>query len=257
MENQLQVLANCIHVHRFQLSSSEISLLIVWERDITGKENATREQRIHPNTQVDFCSSGLKLPHNWNNVSCFLARQFTCISSFVTELHKPRISLPLTQRDHITRNPQWLRFSPEAFLTKTINSFRTFWLTRVSETSLTDKEQSIQADFHWCRTQFCLQSCTGEQAAAASGSDTSPPTAGWFPGGTDKAWKRHSFKRINLIILLKRTSLPTRTTFNYGTFKLLIVSQHYKYCKKNPKSRVETLFPSLYCVHMFRCSAHV
>lgn len=49
MENQLQVLANRIHVHRFQLSSSEISLLIVWERDITGKENITHEQRIHPN----------------------------------------------------------------------------------------------------------------------------------------------------------------------------------------------------------------
>lgn len=160
------------------------------------------------------------------------------------------LSAAHTARPHHTQ-PTAL-FSPEAFLIKTINWSRTFCLTQVSETSLTDMEQSIQADFRWCRTQFCLQSCTGERAAAAFGCDTSPPTAGWFPGGTDRAWKTQF---LNLIIILKQTSLPTWATFNYGTFKLLIVSQHYKYCK-NPKSRVETLFPSLYCMHTFRCPAH-
>lgn len=92
----------------------------------------------------------------------------------------------------------------------------------------------MQASFHRCRTQFCLKSCTGEQATAVFVFDISPPTAGQSPVDTDRVWKH----------TISESSFEKRFQLNniYETFQSYYsLTQHYRYCKKKPNSRAEKI----------------
>lgn len=147
-------------------------------------------------------------------------------------------------------SPDCFLFPSEALI-KVIQQCRAVRLTLVCETSLTDKEQSIQASFHWWRTQFCLISCTGEQAAAVFVFDISPPTAERFLVGTDRVCKCAQCWAI----FLKITSLPPWITFNHETFQSCDSLPSLQILQKKKKSR--NIFHFNACVCLLMCTAVV